>query len=93
MQIDTNITIIIILFIAQLDLKKEKTAHNDLKQTWVNANNQFIELQAQSDQQLQALKQKLQLVLMCSGLPLGCIIPTVHNISRDNTLLDKLNSY
>ena len=51
-----------VLFIAQLELEKEKTAYSDLKQTWLNANNHFIELQAQYDQQLAAMKQKLQLV-------------------------------
>ena len=51
-----------ILFIAQLDIEKEKVAYSDLKQTWVNANNHFIEMQAQHDRQLKAMKQKLQLV-------------------------------
>ena len=51
-----------VLFIAQLDLEKEKASYSDLKETWLNANNHFIELQAQYDQQIKAMKQKLQLV-------------------------------
>lgn len=51
-----------VLFIAQLELQKEKAAYSDLKQTWVNANNQFIEMQAQYDKQLKTMQKRLQLV-------------------------------
>ena len=61
----TNATVYfisIIPYIAQLELQKEKAAYGDLKQTWVNANNHFIEMQAQYDQQLKTMQKKLQLV-------------------------------
>lgn len=52
----------IVLFTAQSELQKEKAAYSDLKQTWVNANNQFIEMQAQYDKQLKTMQKRLQLV-------------------------------
>jgi len=47
---------------AQLNLEKERVDYSDLKQTWVNANNYFIEMQAQYDKELKAIKQRLKLV-------------------------------
>jgi len=48
----------IMLLLAQLDFQKEKTAHEDLKQTWINANHHFLELQAQYEGRIKSLELK-----------------------------------
>jgi len=50
----------ITLPVAQLDFRKEKVAHEDLKQTWINANHHFLELQAQYEGQIKSLEFKLK---------------------------------